>query len=88
MGGRIVPAEMVEQMMTSRGTNGVDDYGLGLRTPHDGACGQVFGQKGGNAAFATRAWTNTELDRTVVVVLSPGSQEGLADTIATDAMCG
>lgn len=88
LGGRIVTADVVEQMTTSRGDDGIDDYGLGLRTPHDPACPGVFGQKGGNAAFATRAWTNTELDRTVVVVLSPGSQEGAADTMGMDAMCG
>lgn len=86
--GRVVPADQVREMTTSRGTDGVDDFGLGLRTPHDGPCDGVWGQKGGNAAFASRAWNNRELDRTVVAVMSPGSQEDLLDTVAMDAVCG
>ena len=58
--GRVVPPDVLAEMMTSRGSDGVDELGLGLRTPQDARCGPVWGQKGGNAAFATRAWTNTD----------------------------
>ena len=87
IGGHLIDPDQVAEMETIRVNVEGTPYGLGLRIRDDLPCGTAYGQIGGNAGYAIRAWTVPGVDRTVVVAITSGDDEAIADKIALVALC-
>jgi D-alanyl-D-alanine carboxypeptidase len=87
-GGELFDGSLVAAMIEPRGIVGPwgMDYGLGV-WHHRAGCGNAIGHKGQGPGFSTRAFTHTEADRSVVVMVNDGDGDQVADVFVTAALC-
>jgi D-alanyl-D-alanine carboxypeptidase len=87
-GGELFDRSLVAAMIEPRGIVGPwgMDYGLGV-WHHRAGCGNAIGHKGQGPGFSTRAFTHTEADRSVVVMVNDGDGDQVADVFVTAALC-
>ncbi len=76
LGGELLPAAQLAQLLTTIPVNPVFGYGLGIEALR-GACGPVWGHSGGVPGYVTLAYSSRDGRRGVVLMLSTEPDENL-----------
>ena len=87
LAGRLLGAAQLAEMQRPRQDLEGQGYGLGLRS-RDVPCGRAYGQVGGNDGYTVRIWSVPAVQRTVMVAITGGGQEGAADQLLDELLCG